>query len=133
MNNLSQKRPIDLFTESSLSWLSIIMSAENLRQSFSNTSCGHLKSLSNEFNHNLIYFATKCPFGIFPEKQVDKVKEYLVYTDFSLPEIAILTGFTSTFSLARALLTASTELPSYFRNIRSEKQKLINETLSERL
>lgn len=133
MNNLSQKKPIDVISESSVAWLSKIMSPEKLRLPFSNTSCSHLKSLSNEFNQNLIYFTTKCPVNIFVEKQIDKVKEYLVYTDFSLIEIAILTGFTSTFSMARTLLTACNLPLSYFKNIRVEKQRLINETLPERL
>jgi AraC family transcriptional regulator len=57
-------------------------------------------------------------------KRLEKVKELLVYTEFTLTEIAYITGFSSINHLSRQFKELTGFSPSYFKSIRSEKKKL---------
>ena len=57
-------------------------------------------------------------------KRLEKVKELLVYTEFSLTEIAHITGFSSINHLSRQFKELTGFSPSHFKEVRSSKQKL---------
>lgn len=57
-------------------------------------------------------------------KRLEKVKELLVYTEFTLTEIAYITGFSSINHLSRQFKELTGFSPSHFKSVRSEKQKL---------
>jgi len=57
-------------------------------------------------------------------RRIEKVKELLVYTDFTLTDIAHITGFSSINHLSRQFKEFTGLTPSYFKQIKSEKKKL---------
>jgi AraC-like DNA-binding protein len=57
-------------------------------------------------------------------KRLEKVKELLVYTDFTLTEIAYITGFSSVNHLSRQFKELTGLSPSYFKKLRSEKKQI---------
>lgn len=57
-------------------------------------------------------------------KRLEKVKELLVYTEFTLTEIAYITGFSSINHLSRQFKELTGFSPSHFKHVRSSKQKL---------
>jgi AraC family transcriptional regulator len=57
-------------------------------------------------------------------KRLEKVKELLVYTEFTLTEIAYITGFSSINHLSRQFKELTGFSPSHFKDVRSSKQKL---------
>ncbi len=57
-------------------------------------------------------------------KRLEKVKELLVYTEFTLTEIAYITGFSSINHLSRQFKELTGFSPSHFKYVRSSKQKL---------
>lgn len=56
-------------------------------------------------------------------KRLEKVKELIVYTEFTLTEIAYLTGFSSINHLSRQFKKLTGLSPSHFKSIRTEKKK----------
>ena len=61
-------------------------------------------------------------------KRLEKVKELLVYTEFTLTEIAYITGFSSINHLSRQFKELTGFSPSHFKSVRSEKKKLAGPT-----
>lgn len=61
-------------------------------------------------------------------KRLEKVKELLVYTDFSLTEIAYITGFSSINHLSRQFKELIGHSPSHFKAVRNTKQNLSGRT-----
>lgn len=61
-------------------------------------------------------------------KRIDKIKEYLVYTDLSLTEIAYLTGYSSIFHLSRQFKEHTSFNPSHYRKIKKEKELLMKQS-----
>ncbi len=57
-------------------------------------------------------------------KRLEKVKELLVYTEFTLTEIAYITGFSSINHLSRQFKELTGLSPSHFKDVRASKQKL---------
>lgn len=57
-------------------------------------------------------------------KRLEKVKELLVYTEFTLTEIAYVTGFSSINHLSRQFKELTGFTPSHFKSIRADKLKL---------
>ena len=57
-------------------------------------------------------------------KRLEKVKELLVYTDFTLTEIAYITGYSSINHLSRQFKELTGFSPTHFKEVRSSKQKL---------
>jgi AraC family transcriptional regulator len=57
-------------------------------------------------------------------KRLEKVKELLVYTEFTLTEIAYITGFSSINHLSRQFKELTGFSPSHFKAVRADKQKL---------
>jgi AraC family transcriptional regulator len=57
-------------------------------------------------------------------KRLEKVKELLVYTDFTLTKIAYISGFSSINHLSRQFKELTGLSPSHFKSIRVSKQKL---------
>jgi AraC family transcriptional regulator len=57
-------------------------------------------------------------------KRLEKVKALLVYTEFTLTEIAYITGFGSINHLSKQFKELTGFSPSRFKSIRSEKKKL---------
>jgi AraC-like DNA-binding protein len=57
-------------------------------------------------------------------KRLEKVKELLVYTDFSLTEIAYITGFSSINHLSRQFKELTGHSPSHFKAVKKTKQNL---------
>ena len=57
-------------------------------------------------------------------KRHEKVKELLVYTEFTLTEIAYITGFSSINHLSRQFKELTGLPPSHFKEVRSSKLKL---------
>jgi AraC-like DNA-binding protein len=57
-------------------------------------------------------------------KRLEKVKELLVYTEFTLTEIAYITGFSSINHLSRQFKELTGFSPSHFKSVRADKQKL---------
>lgn len=57
-------------------------------------------------------------------KRLEKVKELLVYTEFTLTEIAYITGFSSINHLSRQFKELTGFPPSHFKSVRSDKQKV---------
>ena len=57
-------------------------------------------------------------------KRLEKVKELLVYTEFTLTEMAYITGFSSINHLSRQFKELTGFSPSYFKQVRSSKKKL---------
>lgn len=57
-------------------------------------------------------------------KRLEKVKELLVYTDFTLTEIAYLTGYSSIQHLSNQFKELTGLSPSYFREVKAQKEKL---------
>jgi AraC family transcriptional regulator len=57
-------------------------------------------------------------------KRLEKVKELLVYTEFTLTEIAYITGFSSINHLSRQFKELTGFSPSHFKSVRSDKKKL---------
>lgn len=54
-------------------------------------------------------------------RRIDKIKEYLVYTNLSLTQIAYLTGYSSVFHLSRQFKTQTSYTPSHFRKLEKER------------
>ena len=80
----------------------------------------HYESLSHLFSSH---------FGMTLEnyaqqKRLEKVKEMLVYTQLSLTEIALRTGFSSVNHLSNHFKSKTGLPPSHFRKIKSEKKHL---------
>lgn len=61
-------------------------------------------------------------------KRLEKVKELLVYTEFTLTEIAYITGFSSINHLSRQFKELTGFSPSHFKSIRSDKKKIARQT-----
>lgn len=59
-------------------------------------------------------------------KRLEKVKELLVYTEFTLTEIAYITGFSSINHLSRQFKELTGLSPSHFKQIRESKHILAN-------
>lgn len=57
-------------------------------------------------------------------KRLEKVKELLVYTKFSLTEIAYITGFSSINHLSRQFKEFTGLSPSHFKAVKNTKQNL---------
>ena len=57
-------------------------------------------------------------------RRLEKVKELLVYTEFTLTEIAYITGFSSINHLSRQFKELTGFSPSHFKEVRSSKLKL---------
>lgn len=57
-------------------------------------------------------------------KRLERVKELLVYSDFTLTAIAHATGFSSINHLSRQFKELTGLPPSHFRSLRHEKEKL---------
>ncbi len=57
-------------------------------------------------------------------RRIDKVKEWLVYSDHTLTEIAHRTGYSSVQHLSNQFRQQTGLTPSYFRQVRREKQSL---------
>ena len=57
-------------------------------------------------------------------KRLEKVKELLVYTKFSLTEIAYITGFSSINHLSRQFKELTGLSPSHFKAVKNTKQNL---------
>ena len=57
-------------------------------------------------------------------KRLQKVKELLVYTDFSLTEIAYVTGFSSINHLSRQFKELTGLSPSHFKAVKNTKESL---------
>lgn len=57
-------------------------------------------------------------------KRLERVKELLVYSDFTLTGIAHVTGFSSINHLSRQFKELTGLPPSHFRSLRHEKEKL---------
>ena len=57
-------------------------------------------------------------------KRLEKVKELLVYTEFSLTEIAYITGFSSINHLSRQFKELTGLSPSHFKAVKQMKQNL---------
>jgi AraC-like DNA-binding protein len=57
-------------------------------------------------------------------KRLEKVKELLVYTEFTLTEIAYITGFSSINHLSSQFKELTGFSPTHFKSVRSEKQKV---------
>lgn len=57
-------------------------------------------------------------------KRIEKVKELLVYTDFTLTEMAYITGFSSINHLSRQFKELTGLSPSHFKAVKSNKQNL---------
>lgn len=57
-------------------------------------------------------------------KRLEKVKELLVYTAFTMTEIAYITGFSSINHLSRQFKELTGFSPSHFKEVRASKQKL---------
>lgn len=61
-------------------------------------------------------------------KRLEKVKELLVYTEFTLTEIAYITGFSSINHLSRQFKELTGFSPSHFKSIRFDKKKIAGQT-----
>lgn len=57
-------------------------------------------------------------------KRLEKVKELLVYTDFTLTEIAYITGFSSINHLSKQFKELTGFSPSHFKAVKNTKQNL---------
>lgn len=57
-------------------------------------------------------------------RRIDKVKEWLVYSDVTLTEIAHRTGYSSVQHLSNQFRQQTGLTPSYFRQVRRQKQAL---------
>ena len=57
-------------------------------------------------------------------KRLEKVKELLVYTKFSLTEIAYITGFSSINHLSRQFKELTGLSPSHFKAVKNTKQNI---------
>ena len=66
-------------------------------------------------------------------KRLEKVKELLVYTDFTLTEIAYVTGFSSINHLSRQFKELTGFSPSHFKAIRVEKKKISGQSATSDL
>ncbi|MEZ0542650.1 helix-turn-helix domain-containing protein [Fibrella arboris] len=62
-------------------------------------------------------------------RRIDKVKEWLVYSDETLTEIAHRTGYSSVQHLSNQFRQQTGLTPSYFRQVRQQKQVLQQGTL----
>lgn len=60
-------------------------------------------------------------------KRLEKVKELLVYSDFTLTEVAHMTGFNSINHLSRQFKELVGLSPSHFKALRKEKKSLSGE------
>lgn len=60
------------------------------------------------------------------EKRIDKIKEFLVYTDYPLTQISFLMGYSSVFHLSSQFKEITSQNPSSYRKIREEKIKVIS-------
>jgi AraC family transcriptional regulator len=65
------------------------------------------------------------------EYRIEKVKELLVYTNDTLPDIAFKLGFSSAAHLSRQFKTQTGLNPSYFKEIRKSKLSLYNKQEDE--
>lgn len=61
-------------------------------------------------------------------RRIDKVKEWLVYSDQTLTEIAYRTGYSSVQHLSSQFRQQTGLTPSYFRQIRQQKQAVQQES-----
>ena len=66
-------------------------------------------------------------------RRLEKVKELLVYTKFTLTEIAYITGFSSINHLSRQFKELTGLTPSHFKSIRSAKKKLSGDSATPQL
>lgn len=66
-------------------------------------------------------------------KRLEKVKELLVYTDFSLTEIAYITGFSSINHLSRQFKELTGLSPSHFKAVKNTKQNLSGRPMENNL
>lgn len=64
-------------------------------------------------------------------KRLEKVKELLIYTDFSLTEIAYVTGFSSISHLSRQFKELTGLSPSYFKKVKNTKETLSGKSVEE--
>ncbi|HEY1024953.1 MAG TPA: AraC family transcriptional regulator [Sphingobacteriaceae bacterium] len=62
-------------------------------------------------------------------RRIDKIKEYLVYTDMTLAEIAFVTGYSSMFHLSRQFKRVTSFNPSYYKAIRARRKALMAESV----
>ncbi len=61
------------------------------------------------------------------QKRIDKIKEYLVYTDMTLSQIAELTGYSSMFHLSRQFKRVTSSTPTFFKQVKAKKRQVIKE------
>lgn len=61
------------------------------------------------------------------QRRIDKIKEYLVYTDLTLAQIAELTGYSSMFHLSRQFKRVTSSTPTFFKQVKAQKRQLIKE------
>ena len=66
-------------------------------------------------------------------QRLEKVKELLVYTEFTLTEIAHVTGFSSINHLSRQFKELTGLTPSHFRSIQLAKSRLSGKTSESNL
>jgi len=60
--------------------------------------------------------------------RIEKVKEFLVYSSQTLSDIAFRLGFSSVAHLSRQFKTVTGFNPSHFRSIRSDKERISNQS-----
>lgn len=61
-------------------------------------------------------------------KKIEKVKEFLVYTDLTLSEIAYTLGYSSSAYLSYQLKKYTGFTPSYYKQIKRDKNTVISES-----
>ena len=90
--------------------------------------------LSKELGHDYSYLSHlfSSVEGITIEKyminqKIEKVKELLVYDEFSLSEIAFMLGYSSVQHLSNQFKKVTGLTPSYFKKLKENKRKPLNE------
>ncbi|WP_121967326.1 AraC family transcriptional regulator [Myroides sp. N17-2] len=65
-------------------------------------------------------------------KKIEKIKEFLVYSDLSLSEIAYALGYSSSAYLSSQLKKHTGFTPSHYQKIRQDKIELINRSANNK-
>jgi len=105
----------------------VYQSDEELQFNFS-------KIIENELNMNYNYLSNlfTSAEGITIEKyiiyqKIERVKEYLVYNELTISEIAIKLGYSSSAHLSTQFKKVTGLTPSYFKEIGQNKRKTIDQ------